>query len=68
MLTPELLARLVWLEQPEEERAERGIAAHAAFGLINSTPHSGKLPDARMREVLRTMALGALGLRVQVPQ
>ena len=34
--------------------------AHAAFGLINSTPHSGLLPDAAMRELLTRMALGAL--------
>ena len=34
--------------------------AHAAFGLINSTPHSGLLPDEQMRGVLTTMALGAL--------
>lgn len=34
--------------------------AHAAFGLINSTPHSGLLPDPQMREVLTSMALGAL--------
>ena len=34
--------------------------AHAAFGLINSTPHSGLLPDPRMRELLTRMALGAL--------
>jgi AcrR family transcriptional regulator len=34
--------------------------AHAAFGLINSTPHSGLLPDESMRVVLRRMALGAL--------
>jgi AcrR family transcriptional regulator len=36
--------------------------AHAAFGLINSTPHSGLLPDARMRELLSQMAGDALGL------
>lgn len=35
--------------------------AHAAFGLINSTPHSGLLPDEQMRGVLSRMALGALG-------
>lgn len=35
--------------------------AHAAFGLINSTPHSGLLPDEEMREVLTAMALRALG-------
>ena len=36
--------------------------AHAAFGLINSTPHSGLLPDAPMHALLSQMALGALGL------
>jgi AcrR family transcriptional regulator len=35
--------------------------AHAAFGLLNSTPHSGRLPDAQMRTLLRAMALRALG-------
>ena len=34
--------------------------AHAAFGLINSTPHSGLIPDEAMRGVLHRMALGAL--------
>ena len=34
--------------------------AHAAFGLINSTPHSGLLPDDQMRALLTRMALGAL--------
>ena len=34
--------------------------AHAAFGLINSTPHSALLPDVQMRELLTRMALGAL--------
>ena len=36
--------------------------AHAAFGLINSTPHSALLPDARMRELLTRMATSALGV------
>ncbi len=36
--------------------------AHAAFGLINSTPHSALLPDARMRELLTRMAGSALGV------
>ena len=35
--------------------------AHAAFGLLNSTPHSALLPDEQMRAVLTRMALGALG-------
>jgi AcrR family transcriptional regulator len=36
--------------------------AHAAFGLINSTPHSGLLPDPRMRELLSGMATAALAV------
>jgi hypothetical protein len=36
--------------------------AHAAFGLINSTPHSGLLPDVRMHDLLSRMALGSLGV------
>lgn len=34
--------------------------AHAAFGLINSTPHSGLIADEAMRGVLHRMAVGAL--------
>jgi hypothetical protein len=34
--------------------------AHAAFGLINSTPHSSLLPTAAMRGLLREMALRSL--------
>ena len=42
-------------------RTDRARAmAHAAFGLINSTPHSGLIPDEAMRVVLQQMALGAL--------
>jgi AcrR family transcriptional regulator len=37
--------------------------AHAAFGLINSTPHSSRLPQSAMRELLAGMALGSLGLK-----
>ena len=36
--------------------------SHAAFGLINSTPHSGLLPEAPMRELLTSMALRSFGL------
>ena len=36
--------------------------AHAAFGLMNSTPHSGLLPDGDMSLLLREMALRSLGL------
>jgi AcrR family transcriptional regulator len=44
--------------RPDSARA----MAHAAFGLINSTPHSALLPDARMRELLSQMAYAALGI------
>ena len=36
-------------------------AAHAVFGLINSTPHSARLDRAAMSGLLRQMAHGALG-------
>lgn len=39
---------------------ESRAIAHAAFGLLNSTPHSGLLPDDRMHALLREMALRAL--------
>jgi AcrR family transcriptional regulator len=58
----------VWAGRLRELHADLPVAsaramAHAAFGLINSTPHSGLLPDPRMRELLTGMALGALGVR-----
>jgi AcrR family transcriptional regulator len=34
--------------------------AHVAFGMLNSTPHSGLLPDEQMHDLLRDMAVGAL--------
>jgi AcrR family transcriptional regulator len=55
----------VWATQLR--RLHRGLhtdraraMAHAAFGLINSTPHSGLLPDEAMRGLLHRMAMGAL--------
>ena len=58
----------LWAEQLRLVHADLGAdraraMAHAAFGLINSTPHSGLLPDPQMREVLSRMATGSLGLR-----
>lgn len=35
-------------------------AARAAFGLMNSTPHSARLPRAEMAAMLREMAVAAL--------
>jgi AcrR family transcriptional regulator len=55
----------VWAAQLR--RLHRGLhtdraraMAHAAFGLINSTPHSGVIADDAMRGVLHKMAMGAL--------
>lgn len=41
-----------------EERARS--AAHAVFGLINSTPHNRYLARTELAELLRKLALGAL--------
>ena len=55
----------LWVEQLRALDARRDLdtaraMAHAAFGLINSTPHSALLPDEQMRGVLTRMALAAL--------
>ena len=57
----------LWADQLRGVHADLSVAdaramAHAAFGLINSTPHSGRLPEDEMRGLLRRMARGALGL------
>lgn len=46
----------------EVGRVQARAMAHAAFGLINSTPHSGRLPDEEMRTLLRGMTLRALAV------
>ncbi|MEP9384304.1 TetR/AcrR family transcriptional regulator [Nocardioides sp. KR10-350] len=55
----------VWADQlrrrdPALSRDTARAMAHAAFGLINSTPHNRVLPDQDTREVLTSMALAAL--------
>ncbi|MCW2737114.1 MAG: TetR/AcrR family transcriptional regulator [Nocardioides sp.] len=57
----------VWATQvrrfhPELSPETSRTRAHVLFGLLNSTPHSGRLPDPQMHDVLRDMAHGALGL------
>ena len=48
---------------PSESRAELRVRARATFGLLNSTPHSGRTsPRATVARVLETMALAALGV------
>jgi AcrR family transcriptional regulator len=50
--------------EPEMARDAARARAHAVFGLINSTPHNRVVPDLRMRAILRSMALDALGVPV----
>ena len=55
----------LWVDQLREIHrtlpADRARAmAHAAFGLLNSTPHSALLSEAEMRTTLERMALAAL--------
>ncbi len=57
----------VWADQLRRIHLGLGVEraramAHVAFGLINSTPHSGLLPDDAMRDLLRQMARDALGI------
>lgn len=61
----ELWARQVRRHRGAHGRVDPGpkrarAMAHAAFGLLNSTPHSAVLPKAQMRPLLQEMAYGAL--------
>jgi AcrR family transcriptional regulator len=56
---------------PALAEADARLAAHAAFGLLNSTPHSIKAAEkqvrgARSRAVMRAMTIAALGAGGQV--
>ena len=42
------------------DRTTAEASAHVAFGLLNSTPHSARLPRSRMRALLYEMCLGAI--------
>ncbi|MDA8313527.1 MAG: TetR/AcrR family transcriptional regulator [Actinomycetota bacterium] len=54
----------VWTDVVERltgcTRQHAVAAAHAAFGLMNSTPHSARLPRSEMAALLRQMAGAAL--------
>ena len=57
----------LWADQlrhldPALGRDAARASAHAAFGLINSTPHSGLLPEGAMHDLLVSMATRALGV------
>ncbi|MFT7841369.1 TetR/AcrR family transcriptional regulator [Saccharothrix sp. BKS2] len=55
----------VWVEtirktSPEVDEPTARAAAHAVFGLINSTPHSAHLDREQMAKLLSRMALASL--------
>ena len=56
-----------WVEQldadasPDDVRRSRATV-HAVLGMLNSTPHSARLPRDEMGSLLRRMALAALGV------
>lgn len=56
----ELWAKQLRAAHPDLRPVEARARVHAAFGLLNSTPHSALLPDEAMRSTLREMALRAL--------
>ena len=58
----------VWVEvvrelRPELDRRTARAAVQAGFGLLNSTPHSARLAESAMRELLHAMATAALADR-----
>jgi len=61
----EIWVRVLRDQQPALDEAEARLMAHAAFGLLNSTPYStkpagGKPAGSRSRAVLRAMTIAAL--------
>ncbi|MGZ5406244.1 MAG: TetR/AcrR family transcriptional regulator [Aeromicrobium sp.] len=46
--------------RPGLDKPEARAAVQATFGLLNSTPHSARINEARMRELLANMATNAL--------
>jgi AcrR family transcriptional regulator len=56
----ELWVRTIMAIVPDVTEPGARAAAHAVFGLINSTPHSAYLDRAQMAELLYRMALAAL--------
>jgi AcrR family transcriptional regulator len=55
----------LWVEQlgrlePRLGRDQSAARVRAVFGLLNSTPRSGRLPDAQLRPLLTSMGWAAL--------
>jgi AcrR family transcriptional regulator len=56
----ELWVDAVLEEYVSVERAQARASVHAAFGLMNSTPHSARLDRDEMHDLLTNMTLGAI--------
>ncbi|MET0910401.1 MAG: TetR/AcrR family transcriptional regulator, partial [Ilumatobacteraceae bacterium] len=57
----ELWVDILQRMQPALDAAVLRIRAHAAFGLMNSTPYSGhQLPHDDLRDILERMAFASL--------
>lgn len=56
----EVWVRALRAAVPHLDEPRARSAAHAVFGLINSTPHNRHLPDDELAELLGHLALGAL--------
>ncbi len=56
----EVWVKVLRAQRPELTAAQGRATVHAAFGLINSTPHSALVSDEAMREILNPMARRAL--------
>lgn len=56
----EVWVRALRAAVPHLDETRARSAAHAVFGLMNSTPHSRHLPDEDLAELLQRLALGAL--------
>lgn len=48
--------------RPNLEPARARAQVQAVFGLLNSTPRTGRLPDVELRPVLHGMGMAALGV------
>jgi AcrR family transcriptional regulator len=62
----------IWVDvlvqvRPAWDRRTARAAAHATFGLLNSTPHSARLSQASMADLLEELALAALSSPTPVP-
>ena len=51
-----------WVEQLGADPRRSRATVHAVLGMLNSTPHSARLPREEMGSLLRQMALAALGV------